>query len=294
MTVAVVLFVALLAAAVVGVWSRGRSHRGPLDPALEERWLVNWLLRHPRLGRPALWVDRNVVGGLMLVLALTVVFVAALAVGWLLDAVNSGSGLARWDRSVAEWGSDHATDTSTRVLELLTDLGGTGYLVFVFVAVGVWDYARNRNVHVLLFLAAVLGGVALVNNGLKLLVDRERPDVPHLVGAAGSSFPSGHSAAAAAAWFGLALVISRRWPRRRRAIAAAGAAVVAVSVAASRALLGVHWLTDVIAGLVVGWGWFMLCALVFGGRVQRLGAAAEGVAEVAAMEGSTGRSASLR
>jgi membrane-associated phospholipid phosphatase len=43
-------------------------------------------------------------------------------------------------------------------------------------------------------------------------------------------------------------------------------------------LLGVHWLTDVVAGLVVGWGWFLLSALVFGGRFQRLGEPAVRVA----------------
>jgi undecaprenyl-diphosphatase len=33
----------------------------------------------------------------------------------------------------------------------------------------------------------------------------------------------------------------------------------------------VHWLTDVIAGVALGWGWFLLSALAFGGRFQRLG-----------------------
>ena len=125
--------------------------------------------------------------------------------------------------------------------------------------------------NVALFLLVVLVGVSAINNGLKLIVDRERPDVPHLVDPAGSSFPSGHSAAAAAAWFALALVVSRSWPRRGRAAAAAVAAIVTVAVATSRALLGVHWLTDVVAGVMVGWGWFLLTALVFGGRIQRLG-----------------------
>ena len=37
--------------------------------------------------------------------------------------------------------------------------------------------------------------------------------------------------------------------------------MIAVAVATSRALLGVHWLTDVIAGLAIGWGWFALVVL---------------------------------
>src|SRR5215212_1479819 len=53
----------------------------------------------------------------------------------------------------------------------------------------------------------------------------------------------------------------------RRATLAAVAAVITLAVAASRALLGVHWLTDVLAGMIVGWSWFLLAALVFGGRI---------------------------
>ena len=56
-----------------------------------------------------------------------------------------------------------------------------------------------------------------------------------------------------------------------RALLAAGTALIALAVATSRALLGVHWLTDVVAGLVIGYGWFVVCAVLFGGRAQRLG-----------------------
>jgi membrane-associated phospholipid phosphatase len=59
------------------------------------------------------------------------------------------------------------------------------------------------------------------------------------------------------------------------------AAGIAVAVAASRVLLDVHWLSDVIAGLALGWGWFAVCAIAFGGRILRFGVAAETAARVA-------------
>ncbi len=267
----VVVLAALVAAAIVWFLSRSSGEKGPVDAAREERWLVHWLLRHPRWGSAARSIDHHVAGGLMLVVALAVLFAIAIVLGLLLDMVDSGSGLAAWDRAVAEWGSSNATDRSTDVLGIITDLGGSGYLIAIFVAVAAIDFVRNRNADVVWFLFTVLAGVVLINNGLKMLVGRARPDVSHLVGAAGSSFPSGHSAAASACWFALALVIGRRWSRRRRAALATAASVVVVAVAASRALLGVHWLTDVVGGVMVGWGWFMLCALVFGGRMQQLG-----------------------
>jgi undecaprenyl-diphosphatase len=179
---------------------------------------------------------------------------------------------------VAEWGSRNATDLSTRVLDLLTDLGGTEFIVAAAVIIAVFDYTRHRDPGVIGFLAVTLIGVVAINNGLKLLVDRDRPPVDHLVGTSGSSFPSGHSSAAAAAWCAFALVIARHQSRRWRALAAGVAALVTFTVAASRALLGVHWITDVVAGVALGWGWFLLCALVFGGRFQRLGDPAARVA----------------
>ena len=277
----VVVLTAIVAAGVVWALSRSPATPDPADPEAEERWLLRWLGRHPRLGETARAIDRKVIGGLMLAVALSIAFVTALVVGVVLDMVDRNAGLARWDSAVADWGSHHASPWSTHVLDVLTDLGGTRYLVVIALAVAIFDYLRHRNANVFLFLFVVLAGVVTVNNGVKLLVDRERPPVLHLVGTSGSSFPSGHSAAAAAAWFAFALVLARHWPRRGREVAAAVAAVIAIAVATSRALLGVHWLTDVVAGVMLGWGWFLLVALVFGGRFQRVGEPAERAARQA-------------
>jgi undecaprenyl-diphosphatase len=56
---------------------------------------------------------------------------------------------------------------------------------------------------------------------------------------------------------------------------------LAVAVASSRVLLDVHWLSDVIAGLVLGWVWFTICTVAFGGRLLRFGVPLEVAAKTA-------------
>ena len=70
-------------------------------------------------------------------------------------------------------------------------------------------------------------------------------------------------------------------PARPARSFAGGAVAIAVAVAASRVFLDVHWLSDVIGGLALGWAWFALCGIAFGGRLLRFGAGAE-VAEAVA------------
>lgn len=67
----------------------------------------------------------------------------------------------------------------------------------------------------------------------------------------GFGFPSGHATGGAAAYLALALVYDRAWTARRRVLAAAA---VAVAVAASRVIIEVHYLVDVVAGLLLGGG----------------------------------------
>jgi membrane-associated phospholipid phosphatase len=69
----------------------------------------------------------------------------------------------------------------------------------------------------------------------------------------GPSFPSGHSADAAAAYGMLAVVVLATSHTRKAVAFAAALVVVPVVVAASRLYLGVHWFTDVVAGFALGW-----------------------------------------
>ncbi len=249
-----------------------RSQGAPTTVASGERWLIDHLARVRGVRHVVTALDRKAWGGALVGLGLAAVLLAGAVVGWILSTVDSNRGFARFDEWAAEWGAEHATATSTDMLRWITHLGASALLIGIMVVIGLVAAVtdRRRRWTLLGFLLTVGVGVVLINNGLKLLVDRDRPDiVEHLAGTNSSSFPSGHSATAAACWAALAVVVSRRWPNISRRWLAGAAAAVAVLVASSRVLLGVHWLTDVIAGVIVGWAWFFVALLIFGSRLQR-------------------------
>lgn len=113
-----------------------------------------------------------------------------------------------------------------------------------------------------LFVVVARVGAMVLSTGLKAIVDRARPVFDEPVATAlGASFPSGHALGSAAFYAMLAVVLAPRL--NRAALLLSGAALVALAVAVTRVLLGVHYPSDVTAGLLIGWGWVALCAAVF-------------------------------
>jgi membrane-associated phospholipid phosphatase len=130
--------------------------------------------------------------------------------------------------------------------------------------------ARRPDAALVLVLARVGAGVSVTV--VKWMLERARPvwDTPLAV-ASGYSFPSGHSANAAAVYGTLALLAWAFLPhpaRVARVVAVAAAALLTVSVASSRVLIGVHYTSDVLAGVMLGLTW-MLAALLIVTRVMR-------------------------
>jgi membrane-associated phospholipid phosphatase len=228
-----------------------------------------------RRGLRAARLDPEKATGLALTLALLVVFAGGVVLALLAVAVRSTHALAGIDSSVAEWGDQHATAWSHDALTLVTDLGETVTVVVIAVVVTIVEWTRTRNRWVAPFLIAVILGDKLLTEAIKQLIDRARPTIEAVAATLGPSFPSGHTSTAAASWAAFALVAGRWWGRRAWPALAGTAVGIAVGVACSRVLLDVHWLTDVLAGLALGWAWFAACAIAFGGQILRFGATAE-------------------
>jgi undecaprenyl-diphosphatase len=175
------------------------------------------------------------------------------------------------DERIATWVAGEVHGLPLQATRWITQLGSTPVIVLLAIAGAIYGVWRWRRPSIVLFLAIVVAGQSLLMNLIKFLVDRARPAIhPHGT-FSGPSFPSGHATGAAATFAALALIVALRRSPRARAALFGVAVAVAVAVGGSRVLLGAHWFSDVIAGLALGWSWFGVSAVAFGGRLVRFG-----------------------
>lgn len=182
--------------------------------------------------------------------------VATSLLGWLLASVVWG-GDSTIDAGVAQWAADRRSDGLTAFFNVVTDIGDTITLLILGVAVGtVWRVKRGDWEGFEVLAGSYLGALAIYA-AVKRIVGRARPPQELALGEVpGLSFPSGHTTGSAAVYTALVLlviVMVRREAAKWVMVAATG--VLVVLIAASRVYLGVHWLGDVVAGLVVGVTW---------------------------------------
>jgi len=281
-----VLVVLFSSAIVAGLLATLATRRWPaVDPSRAPAVAAHEAATHPAARRSFLRarIDPDTATGLGLTLALVGIVVGGVVLGVLAFLVRtSDAGVTGIDTSAATWGALHASSVSTFVLRVVTQFGATITITVLVIALSVLEYRRIPSRAMPAYLLAVVIGQLLISNLIKVAVARARPAIDPLAGFTGASFPSGHTTAAAAFYASAALVLGRGRSFRVRTILAGVAVGIAVAVGASRVLLGVHWFTDVLAGLALGWSWFAICSIAFGGRLMRFGAPVEAAQDAAA------------
>ena len=147
---------------------------------------------------------------------------------------------------------------ATLIAKVFNVLGLVWVTLPVRLAIAGFLALRRRWWHLAAFAAAVVLSEVLIGL-LKGIYDRGRPP-DSLVATSGASFPSGHSVAATVTV--VAAVIALVPPGPRRVAWGAAAAGFSVLMALSRAYLGAHWLSDALAGVLLGTACALLAALV--------------------------------
>jgi undecaprenyl-diphosphatase len=270
-----ILFITVVNMAVAGglVWLLAWRWSTLLAPRVSPARVQKEVRRHPRLAaRVSARLDPSVATGLALTAVSALIAAGVIGFGALLWMVRSNAGFARFDLGAARFAGRHASALSTQVLRTFTQLGGAVVLVPITIVVCIVASRRLRGRAVAGLLLLTVGGQFAVVDLIKWAVDRTRPDIDRLTGFSGPSFPSGHATAAAASFAVFALLAGLGRSKRVKATLASVAAAIAVGIATTRVFLGVHWFTDVLAGLILGWSWFALCSMAFGGRLLRFGA----------------------
>jgi undecaprenyl-diphosphatase len=204
--------------------------------------------------------------GLRLTLVGVAIVLVAIPFATLTFEVIGRGPLARADGRVANTMNDwvHGRVGMVPTLQAISFMGRPPFLAVwvLIVAVVMWRSDRHR---IAIFLVVTSLGGGFVDTAVKAAVNRPRPVVDHPVATAlGKSFPSGHAMSATVTYGALLVALWPLIPDRFRRPAFAATVLLVLAIGSSRLLLGVHFVSDVVGGYVLGLAWLAGAVAAFG------------------------------
>jgi undecaprenyl-diphosphatase len=165
-----------------------------------------------------------------------------------------------FDDAVLRWMNAHQTAWLERLMVEITMLGTWIVVLSIVCIAALFLWLTRHKYSAALLLVSTAGGIGL-NNILKIGFSRPRPHIFEWgTTASSSSFPSGHAMSATVVYVTVAYLAARlqktRWARFAT-LAVAGTLVAVICF--SRLYLGVHYPSDVVAGVIVGLAWASFC-----------------------------------
>jgi undecaprenyl-diphosphatase len=192
-------------------------------------------------------------------------------------ALGSSGVLLTWDEPVQRFVEANRTPFLDTFFLSVSRLGSTVTVLALGGSLVLLTWHRCRAVSIAILVATLAR--PLLEFTIKEVVSRDRPDLERMVAGTGYSFPSGH-VLATIALFGLLPLVVGLFTRSRALwwATVAFSGTVIVLVAASRVYLGVHWFSDVTAGLVFGSFFLLGIEAVLAEAHRRTGCGRDGAA----------------
>lgn len=185
--------------------------------------------------------------------------------GYLVSQVVHNGPLVRVDtaaaRNLHEWVAGKGALIA--VLKVITFLGTPLFFFLVVTIAGLFLLWRHR-LRLAVFLVSTSLGGGIVDSIVKIVVDRDRPNLENpLIPLHGKSFPSGHAMSSTFVYGALLLTFMPAIPKKRRPWVVAGAVVLVLAIGLTRLALGVHYITDIVGGYLLGFVWLTAMTVAF-------------------------------
>lgn len=165
------------------------------------------------------------------------------------------------DRTISMFVYSLRTPALTQFMLLISSFGESLCLVLAALVAIVFLVKQHRKEAVLFCLVLIMG--FLLNTSLKTMFHRARPNIAPLVIEQSYSFPSGH-AMNSFIFYALMAYFSYHFFRHKglTIVLSLGAIALVLLIGFSRIYLGVHYFTDVLAGYLAGFWWFITVLLI--------------------------------
>jgi len=136
----------------------------------------------------------------------------------------------------------------TRIVKIITDFGDTFWIVLIIISCFI--FFKNKKYPKLITLNIL--GVVFLNQLLKHLVMRPRPEFLSMIKEVGFSFPSGHSMASFG-FYGYFIYLTNisNINKKIKILLTIFLSILIILIGLSRIYLGVHYFSDVISGFIV-------------------------------------------
>ena len=197
--------------------------------------------------------------GIFVLSGATIAFAGTYAFAKFAGHVTSGSTQA-FDDAVLRWIGEHRSPALEPIMLEITFLGTGTVVIAIVVVAAMFLWLTRHKYSAALLVISTMGSIVL-NNLLKVGFDRPRPRIfewgSH---ALSSSFPSGHAMSAAVAYGTVAYLAARLQKRHsHRVVTLLAAGFLILLIGATRLYLGVHYPSDVLAGIIIGLAWAGFC-----------------------------------
>ncbi len=156
---------------------------------------------------------------------------------------------SNFDNAISLFFSVHNNVIFTNIFKAISFICSPKFMIVLNVLLFIFIIVKKKYKLFIIVLSSISS--VIINNLVKIIVRRERPDYLRMVMEKSYSFPSGH-AMISVLFFGSIIYLVNKYNLKYKKLITFSLSTFVLLVGISRIYLGVHYLTDVVGGYLLG------------------------------------------